>query len=100
MTRALRGSLRRAVALLLLLAAAGLTFGAPFHAKHDTGADPAHQRACLVVAWTKAVQAAAVTPPLGLAPLSAVRRECVPDPRPQTPVLVSPAPSARAPPTS
>jgi hypothetical protein len=100
MSRALRGSLRRSVARLLLLAAAGLTFGAPFHAKHDTGADPAHQRACMVAAWTKAVQVAAVTPPFSLALLSVDSREFVAALRPQTPELASPTPSARGPPIS
>jgi hypothetical protein len=82
MTRAHRGSLRRSVALLLL-AAAGLTFGA-----------------CMVMAWTNAVQLAAVTPPFSLALLSADSPEFVPALRPQTPELASPTPSARGPPVS
>jgi hypothetical protein len=100
MTRALRGSLRRSLALLLLLAVAGLIFGAPFHARHDSSADPAHQRACVVVAWAKAVQVAVVTPPFALAQLPAESREFVPDLRPEAPELASPTPSARGPPLS
>ncbi|HWB43104.1 MAG TPA: hypothetical protein VG500_17700 [Gemmatimonadales bacterium] len=99
MNRALRASLRRSVGLLLLLAAAGLTLGAPFHTRHDA-ADPVHQRACAVVAWTKAVQTAAVTPPLALALPSAGRGEAPVERRPSTPEISRPTPSARAPPTA